>query len=208
MAYSNTLTERQQRIHLYLKCAANLYGHITPRAFLVLFNRFNTPKLLKEELIRHRSKLMRQPDCNYSIYVNAIVNDDSDDDLIDDIIDYQGKKAIYIPSEEEFLKYENALHYEENEQTQDLREYLCIKRKLNIFSVNILMGELSRSIRTEEPFSCQVERLDACHAFTDDPEETQTLLDLLMHMVNNTRMWANYGHTPREMLEIMSRNKD
>lgn len=67
------LTQRQQSIDLYLQACANLYGHITPRRFLLIYNKYNEDKLLKDELLQYSNKLNRQAN-NYCIYTNAIIN--------------------------------------------------------------------------------------------------------------------------------------
>lgn len=74
MGNSWILTERQKLIDVWLRCAANYYGHITPRAFLALVNRYNEPKLLKAELMKYLNKLMRQANRNYCLYENAIIS--------------------------------------------------------------------------------------------------------------------------------------
>ena len=74
MANPWLLTPRQKEVDRYLRCAANYFGHITPRAFLSLFNRHNKPKLLKAELMKYLRKLNHQTDRNYALYDNAITS--------------------------------------------------------------------------------------------------------------------------------------
>lgn len=74
MANRYTLTERQKTIDTYLKGCVNLYGFVTVRQFLKVFNRYNQPKLLKEELMKCADKLVRLSYMDYQIYSNAIIN--------------------------------------------------------------------------------------------------------------------------------------
>jgi len=85
------LTERQQTIDLFLQAFANLYGHITPKQFLLIYNKYNVDRLLKADLMQYANKLNYQAK-NYKIYSNAIVNTTVDTELIDNIIYYQSNK--------------------------------------------------------------------------------------------------------------------
>ena len=44
------LTEWQKEIDSYLIGTTRLYGFVTPKQFLLVFNRYHEPKLLKSEL--------------------------------------------------------------------------------------------------------------------------------------------------------------
>ncbi|NLA77357.1 MAG: hypothetical protein GX851_05955, partial [Clostridiales bacterium] len=149
MGNSWILTERQKIIDRYLHCAANLYGHITPRAFLVLFNRYNEPKLLKAELMKYWNKLMRQADRKYCLYDNAIISARVKNDKINKIMYYQRGKQFYIPGESELLKYESDDYYEATDFTRKLQEYLCKQLHMNPFSADALLRKLSWLIRIE-----------------------------------------------------------
>jgi hypothetical protein len=50
MANRWTLTEQQKTVDTYLKGCVNLYGYVTPRQFLKVYNRYNTPKIKKDDL--------------------------------------------------------------------------------------------------------------------------------------------------------------
>lgn len=98
------LTERRQSIDTYLQACADLYGHITPKQFLLIFNKYNEPKLLKAELMQYSNKLNRQAK-NYCIYNNAIINATVEPEVIDRTIYYQSNKKYYVPDREELLKW-------------------------------------------------------------------------------------------------------
>ena len=100
------LTERQQTIDLLLQACANLYGHITPKQFLLIYNKYNSDKLLKADLLQYSNKLNRQAK-NYHIYSNAIVNTTVKSEVIDRVIYYQGNKKFYVP-DKEILPYHTA----------------------------------------------------------------------------------------------------
>ena len=136
MGNSWVLTDRQKTVDKYLRCAANFYGHITPKAFLVLFNRYNEPKLLKAELIKYWNKLTRQFDRNYCLYDNAITSSRVPNDKIDEIMYYQHGKSFFIPDKSDLLKYENDDYYEVTDFTRKLQKHLCQQLQMNPFSAD------------------------------------------------------------------------
>ena len=66
------LTEWQKEIDSYLIGTTRLYGFVTPKQFLLVFNRYHEQKLLKSKLMKYANKLVRQSR-NYYIYDNAII---------------------------------------------------------------------------------------------------------------------------------------
>ena len=193
------LTERQKVIDQYLRCAANLYGHITPRAFLVLFNRYNEQKLLKAELMKYWNKLMRQADRNYVLYDNAIISTRLHSDKIDETIFFQQGKSFYIPGKEELLKYEKDSYYEKNEFTVDFFNHLIKEIKVNPMIAEILVSKLAWLIRIDEPMQVLLDVVSNAGVIPDNLAQVNILMGKLQKMHNNTRKWANCGHTPLEV---------
>lgn len=205
MGNSRALTERQKAVETYLRCAANLYGFITPRAFLVLFNRYNEPKLLKAELMKYRNKLIRLLDGNYCLYENAITNALVSEDKIDEIICYQNGKSFFIPEEAELLKYENQNYYEVTDYTKNMRKFLCEQFKMNPFAAEALLRRLSWLIRIEASTQEQMALLEDFRVKLTGIKQANEFLALLADMSNNTRKWANCGYTPIELSERLKR---
>lgn len=199
MANAWLLTERQRLIETYLRCAANFYGHITPRAFLVLFNRYNDQKLLKAELMKYCNKLMRQYPRDYVLFENAIVSTRVESEKIDEIIYYQGAKKYYIPSKEDLMKYLDNNYYENTEYTEALQEFLVTSFHLNMFSAESLVRKVSWLIRIEEPTSTQAQLFSEHGIVSENMDQLNELLLRLQNLNNNTRKWANCGYTPTEM---------
>ena len=96
------LNERQKLIDTWLKGAVNLYGYMTPRAFLTLFNKHNTTKLLKAELLKYSNKLDKKSWMYYCIFENAIVNTTVPDKYIQETYYRQQGKKYYLPTKEDY----------------------------------------------------------------------------------------------------------
>lgn len=195
------LTERQKTIDTYLRCAANYYGHITPRAFLSLFNKYNDEKLLKAELMKYWNKLMRQYDRNYVLYDNAIISSRVETSRIDEIMYYQEGKKFYIPPKDEFLKYIDDYYYEKNEYTESVRGFFIKVLKINSFTAEALLSKLVWSIKIEEGTSVCIELLSDNGIEWENMKQAGQFMELYQNLANNTKKWANCGYSPNEMHE-------
>ncbi|NLP47359.1 MAG: hypothetical protein GX345_00260 [Clostridiales bacterium] len=193
------LTERQKTIDVWLRSAVNFYGFVTPRAFLIVFNRYNTPKLLKSELMKSANKLLKQLDRNYCIWLDAIVNTSVPGEKIEEILNSQQGKKYYYPTETELLKYKNPNYYERTPQTEALFTYLCDKLGMNRFSAESFVCKLSWLHKTEEPVQKQIDLFEEYDFKMSDIDQAEHLYGLMADMSNHTRKWANCGFTPKEI---------
>ena len=196
------LTERQKTIDTYLRCAANYYGHITPRAFLLLFNKHNEEKLLKAELMKYWNKLMRQYDRNYVLFDNAIISSRVEMNRIDEIMYYQEGKKFYIPPKDEFLKYIDDNYYEKNEYTESVRGFFIKVLKINSFTAEALLSKLVWSIKTEEGTSACMGLLSENGIEWESINQANQFMGLYQNLANNTKKWANCGYSPIELREF------
>lgn len=195
------LTERQKVIDLWLRCAVNYYGAITPRAFLVLFNRYNKPKLLKDELLKYTYKLNRQIDKNYYIYTNYIVNREVNRQKIDEIIYHQSGKKFYYATDNELLIYENPEYYQPTDETKALIDYLKYKYNIDFIIADGFARKLTILSRTEATVQEQTALIDQFKIPLKDIKEADIFLGYMMNVMNTTRKWANCGHTPAELYD-------
>ena len=99
MANRYSLTEQQKIIDTYLKGCVNLYGFVTPRQFLKVYNRYNTPKIRKDDLLKCGMKLIRCSYDSYYIYTNAIVSKRVPDEKMEEIAYFQQGKKYYTPTQ-------------------------------------------------------------------------------------------------------------
>ena len=196
------LTERQKTVDIYLRCAANYYGHITPRAFLSLFNKYNEEKLLKAELMKYWNKLMRQYDRNYVLYDNAIISSRVKEQKIDEIMYYQQGKKFYLPPKDELLKHIDDYYYEKNEYTESVRSFFTKVLKINGFTSEALLSKLVWLVKTEEGTSACMELLPENGIEWENIKQANQFMELYQELSNNTRKWANCGYSPIEMRKM------
>lgn len=198
------LTQRQQNIDLYLQACANLYGHIMPRRFLLIYNKYNEDKLLKGELLQYSNKLNRQAK-NYCIYTNAIINSTVDPEVIDRTIYYQGDKKYYVPEKEELLKWVNEKYCPVTPQSEKLKETLLHKFNISPLAIGSLMFELFHSVLIDERVQAQSDILDKYKVFDKSSvaDFNEFFCKAFIEFANNTRRWANCGFTPQEMRDSL-----
>lgn len=200
MANRYALTERQKVMDTYLKGCVNLYGFVTIRQFLKVFNRYNQPKLLKEEFMKCADKLVRHSYMHYQIYSNAIVNTQVADEKISEIFSYQSGKKYYTPREAEILSYAaNTHYYEQTPQTRELARFLTMDMQVNPFVTNAFMEKLLWYIRIEEPPRAQYSLIDKFHVNPENMAQADALIQKMAEVNNYTRKWANCGYTPFDL---------
>ena len=196
-----TLNEEHLNVDKYLRACVNLYGYVTPRQFLKLYNRYNTPKINKEKYLLWSEKLQRHSYEYYTIYSNAVICSRVSQEKIDEIIYYQTGKKYYDPPKEELLKYANPNYYEQNEYTKGLRDFLVYSMKVNRLVAEGFMAKLNWLIRTEEPIQAENDLMESCGIIPKDINQANELLMRCQNSSNNTRKWANCGYTPMELSE-------
>lgn len=201
MANRWTLNDEHLNVDKYLRAFVNLYGYVTPRQFLKLYNRYNTARINKEKYLLWSEKLQRHSYEYYTIYSNAIVCSRVSHEKIDEILYYQRGKKYYDPTKEELLKYANPSYYEKTEYTEDLRNFLVHNMKINMLVVEGFISKLTWLIRTEEPIKAENDLMASCAIIPKDMNQANELLMRLQNLSNNTRKWANCGYTPEELFK-------
>ncbi len=199
MANRYALTERQKQMDTYLKGCVNLYGFVTIRQFLKVYNRYNQPKLLKEELMKCADKLERISYADYQIYSNAIVNARVSEEKMDIILSYQSDKTYYMPDEQEILSYASPHFYEHTPQIEELERFLKREMKINMFAVNGFIEKLVWLIRIEESMEAQCKLIEEFGIVPKDLDQAHALLQRITVVHNHTRIWANRGYTPQQL---------
>lgn len=199
------LTEYQKEIDLYLQSAVRLYGHIPPRQFLQIFNRFHKEnKLYKADLEKWMNKLNRQAK-TYRIYTNAIINTTVSNEEIDIIIGHQQGKSFFIPkSEESFIQWSSPYYFPETEQSKKLKDYFLTVCKVPLVVIQPLIHELTVSIMEEQRMQCKYDILEKYHVLRAiTVNQADELFSLFADFINNTPHWANCGYSPKEMRDML-----
>jgi hypothetical protein len=207
------LNERQQTIDNWLRAAANFYGFVTPRIFLILFNRYNKPKLLKAELLKYWHKFDVKSWKYYALYDNAIVRRGVGLEKMDEIQFRQQGKKYYMPTNVELLNYLDPDYYEKTLESERVYQYMRITLKLKQEDADEFMKKVTWMMRIDEPIVKVMDVLNDFQLVLHGLDHANEFLWLMSDLSNHTRKWSNCGFTPEELYkgrpvytEIFSRN--
>ena len=111
-------------------------------------------------------------------------------------------KPYYIPEKEELLKYKDEGYFEVNKQYIALKDYLT---KKILDSDDYKAEGICSDIQGICQFGFQIK--EAFDIFNyrnvnfNSKEQVNEVMQLVMDLANNTRLWENNGHTPQEIFE-------
>lgn len=193
------LNEEHLNVDKYLRACANLYGYVTPRQFLKLYNRYNDKKINKEKYLLWMEKLERHSYEYYILYTNAIICSKVPNKKIDEINYYQQGKKYYDPSESELLAYANPNYREQNKYVEEMLNFLINNMKVNLLAAEGFLSKLIWYIRIEEPIQAENDLLESYGIEFKDINQENEYFKRLQNLNNNTRKWANCGYTPTEL---------
>ncbi|MDR1328598.1 MAG: SEC-C domain-containing protein [Oscillospiraceae bacterium] len=198
--------ERKYRwtMNLYAVAAANLYGVISLTDFAAIFNGQNKGQNKRRASVDEVFAVLlgyARLDSGYGIWNDYIVSDDLDLNDFDEVKARAleaASKPRYIPSGNEFLEYADWGYYEFTPQILALKRFMERSLKLRGSDADDIIDELHVMFKSKpEP---DVPSMLSDAGIELSFSQTQEFLSLATDMSNNTRMWANNGYTPRELL--------
>ena len=111
-------------------------------------------------------------------------------------------KPYYIPEKEELLKYKDELYFEVNEQYNALKDYVA----KNLLEDDDYKAEgICSDIQGICQFGFQINEVfdifNNRNVIFKSEEQVNEVMQMVMDLANNTRLWENNGHTPQEIFE-------
>jgi preprotein translocase subunit SecA len=116
----------------------------------------------------------------------------------------QAKKAnkpYYVPNQNELLKYVDDCFIEETRQYKALYEYT----KKHFYdgddhkTAMLLVEDIYDSCHLGFDYSYMIEEFTRRNVSFKDTNQVNEVVQLIMDLSNNTRIWENNGHTPCEL---------
>lgn len=196
----------KQRLDLlndYAIAATNLYGLITQEDFVEIFNKQNKHKTTVDEIFATLIKFVAT-ESGYCFWEGYLVNDDfAENDFKD--VEYYAKTAAmkprYLPPQSEFLQYSDWNYIEPTPQLTALRNF--IRRELS--NDPNLLEELMEGIvslsRYEAKLQMYIDLFEENDISFSNDRQMQTLVQHIIEVKNNTRLWLNNGHKPTELFD-------
>jgi len=203
--------DRTILIKTYAFAAINLYGVIKLEDFVSVFNHYEKEPLSTEEAIPLLELLSSIDEIDLSfkegILANGYfsLNDRQGLRVAKDLLSVQSDKPRYLPSEEEFLKYEDNEYVEPMQPLLDLETFIIANqlvafRKLEDIRYDVL--ELHDQIIIGRKPSDYLGYIGRRGYQFKDEVRFKSFVGRIMMLHNHTRMYANNGHTPIEIREL------
>lgn len=202
-------------IKRYAFAAINLYGVIRLDDFITVFNHYENKSITKVEVIPILEILSSMDEIDLSFKQNILangyydLNDTNDIRLARDLLMIQSNKPRYLPSKEEFLKYENDEYVEPMKPLLDLEKFITTNKLVEIrtpkdirYDVLEIHDQIVIGANTSEYMGYINQR---GYQFKDEVL-LKLFVGLVMNMHNNTRMYDNCGHTPNELRVLSESN--
>lgn len=186
----------------YIVALTNLYGLVHKRKVVSIYNGKNEPPIDEETINTIMEESAEQLE-NRFVYLEAeyFVHEAiiMFDDINEEIIKRHGKPH-YVPSEEELLKYTYEPYFEKTKQYNDLLHYMTT----HLFGGNKLDAEnicehIQGMIEQENSLQTIFSEMDYFGIAFDDKTQANDVIELIIDLSNNTRLWSNNGHTPIEI---------
>ena len=144
---------------------------------------------------------------NGRYYVTNILEDDEFGDVRDKIIERQKEIPCKRLSLEELLKYSDFDYFDDNIVPDDFRKYLK-KKNVSDKKVDSLLFSICNHYKLGHEYVATTFEMLINNGIDIKEDELQMVLDYLISIYNNTRLWTNHGWTPIELRDEMVKAKE
>ncbi|BEP30328.1 YecA family protein [Helicovermis profundi] len=193
----NQLTE-------YIIALSNLYGLVHKDKVMDIFNRQNEYQItlsdVEEFLDNPLKELKNVFICSHQDYfVHEAILENNEFELL---LKKKDDKPYYVPVKDELLKYVDESYFEKSKEYNNLLSYL----QKNFFKGDEEKAEwICEDIHGFCEFGLDMQTiLDAFigrNITFKDMNQINEVIQLVMELSNNIRIWENNGYTPKEIFE-------
>ncbi len=185
----------------YIRATTNLYGIAPFEKIMEIYNQQNDDQICIEDLDAY----IEQDLSEYYVYVyyeNFVHETILEFDEFDLVQAKKGNKPYYVPEKGELLKYADMNYYETPKQYRELFRYI----RKNFFPSDDEKAEmLCENIRWECTDGPDIQvifgHFNTAGVDFKNEKQVNEVLQLVMDLANNVRLWENNGHTPHEIFE-------
>lgn len=194
----------RKALDTYAIAAVNLYGIISRKDFVDIFNKQNSDKTTEEEIYILLLPLVLKEGW-YGFYKDYIVHYWFFEgfEQVDYLLKHQEDKPRYIPERNDFFKYADEF-YVDNDAWWNVRVFIR-----DIFNNSKYASEAYNEVKDYITYGNGISELGPIlekHNLTfNSEEEFEEFFNLIMYAKNNTRIWENNGFTPSELHEIYAK---
>ena len=192
----------------YIIALTNLYGMVHKDKIVEIYNSQNEDQVTSRDI----EKILSNPPesleeafvlvhKDYFVAEAIIENDD-----FDLMLRKKADKPYYVPEKDDLLRYVDDTYFEKSKQYKELLHYL----KKNFFEARDEKAEwLAEEIQGMCQFGVELQMIfDSFNNMKvnfKDMNQANEVVQLIMELSNNTRIWENNGHTPHEIHELVEK---
>ena len=200
----NERSDAMSQLIQYIIALTNLYGMVQKDKVAEIYNSQNEDQVNSnevEELLVNPSEKLEDafiyPHQGY--FVHEVILEHDEFDLM---LRKRGDKPHYVPKKNELLKYVDVGYFEKSKEYNALLKYV----KKNFFKDEEEKAEwLCEDIHGTCQFGADMQTI--LDTFNDrgisfkDMDQANEVMQLIMELSNNIRIWENNGYTPNEIFE-------
>lgn len=214
----NLPPETVELIHQYFLSASELYGIISVRKLMRIYNSQNPP--VSEEDFLAVTEIFRHSDDFFAVlgaeafYTEEPVSQPLEREIVAQHLyitgpeDYyklaegQQDKPFYIPPKEEFLQYFEGSYYHATSCQQKMLTFLRRQCHNSYASAEDVLLEIQDLLNMDSDFDYILYDMERLKVRFNSPGVLQTFFDLLTDLNNNTRKLINRGYTPNQIRQM------
>ncbi len=195
---------RIDEVHQYILAMTNLYGAFSSNLPFEVYNQQNDKKMSFQEYTDITFRLeMRQQ--YFYIYHGHIICEYYElpemEEKLEQMLRERKGKPFYIPEKNELLKYADNLYEFETPEFLLLRNFVHAELNLEGNKAENLLDDIRYLCSMGEPIKSIMDEVNRQEVVFEGMDQVNEFLQLVTELSNNTRLWVNGGHTPREMFE-------
>lgn len=193
-----------EKLKQYIIALTNLYGMVHKDLVVEIHNSQNDKKVSKVDVELAINNSLKELEDEF-VYINenyfvheAIMEYDE----FQIMLSKKSNKPHYVPNKNELLKYVDEMYIDKNKEYKSLVNYV----NENFFDGDIEEAEeFCEDIYGICQFDFEIQEVFNTFTYRDisfkDMEQTNDVLQLVMDLSNNIRIWENNGFTPQEIFE-------
>lgn len=213
--------ETKQLLSRYFDAAANLYGIITLKALLEIYNEQNEP-IDEDSFLEFADNIDLSQKYYYIVSEDEFYDDIEETapmnrDIVseyllmyDDCDGYytikerQFGKPYYVPDKAQLLKYEDETYHEKTPSFISLRAFFRNQPELSKEQADEIANEICLMINPLDGEADHIiNMITGMFSFSFTEDTLKEFFELYTDLYNNSRLHSNRGYTPAEMREIL-----
>ncbi len=194
----------------YIIALTNLYGIVSKEKVVEIYNSHHQDQtsLSAVEVYLQKppdelAKAFVYPHQGYFVSESILEFDE-----FETMLAKKSDKPFYVPHQKELLKYIDECYFEETWQYKALYDYI----KKNFYDgddhkAKMLAEDIHGSCQLGDGFDSILEEFTRRNLSFKDTNQVNEVMQLIMDLSNNIRLYENNGHTPQEIFEQFEKPK-